>query len=252
MLERFGGSDDPDLTEIVLDALERKMRIYRDQEDLEMVVEICEQIINRYKSDTHRRTADTVARMMIRQAVALGKRGDHAKELSIYDEVIRLHAGSAEPMLRTHAAKALMFKAVTLNDADQSAAEMECYEEVLQRFAEDIDDEVRAVAADALIHKGISLGAIAEDAAEDTGVREIEAEIACYDEVVKRYGEDDSIHLKRAVAEALLHKGETLLEAGRVGGASACLDGIIAAYAAIDDRDLEEIVKDARELKAQI
>jgi tetratricopeptide (TPR) repeat protein len=252
IVERFGGSDDPDLTEIVLDALERKMRIYRDQEDLEMVVEICEQIINRYKSDTHRRTADTVARMMIRQAVALGKRGDHAKELSNYDEVVRLHAGSAEPMLRTHAAKALMFKAVTLNDADQSAAEMECYEEVLQRFAEDIDDEVRAVAADALIHKGISLGAIAEDAAEDTGVREIEAEIACYDEVVKRYGEDDSIHLKRAVAEALLHKGETLLEAGRVGGASACLDGIIAAYAAIDDRDLEEIVKDARELKAQI
>ena len=123
---------------------------------------------------------------------------------------------------------------------------------VLRRFAADEDDRVRAVAADALMYKGMSLGAIAEDAAEDTGVREIESEIACYDEAVARYGADNSIYLKRAVAEALLHKAETLMEAGRSGEASQGLDRVIAAYAAIKDKDLEEIVKDARELKAEI
>jgi tetratricopeptide (TPR) repeat protein len=217
-----------------------------------MVIEICDQIINRYKPDTHRQTADRVARTMIRQAVALGKRGDPAKELSNYDEVVQLHGDSAEPVLRTHAAKALMFKAVTLNDADQSGAEMECYEEVLRRFAEDRDHEVRAVAADALIHKGMSLGAIAEDAAEDTGVREIEAEIACYDEVVARYGEEEPIVLRRAVAEALLHKAETLLEAERTGEASASLELLLSRYAAIEDEEIQDIVKEARTLKAEI
>jgi tetratricopeptide (TPR) repeat protein len=145
-----------------------------------------------------------------------------------------------------------MFKAVSLNDADQGAAEMECYDEVLRRFAEDPDDEVRAVAADALIYKGMSLAAIAEDAAADTGAREIEAEIACYDEAIERYGADDSIHLKRAVAEALLHKGETLMDSGRTGEAVVCLDRLTAAYAAIDDKDLREIVKDAQELRTQL
>ena len=145
-----------------------------------------------------------------------------------------------------------MFKAVTLNDADQSAAEIECYEEVIGRYAEDADEEVRVVAADALIHKGLSLGAIAEDAAEDTGEREVEAEIECYDAVVARYGDEEFIGLKRAVAEAMLHKSETLLEVGRIGEASRCLDKVVAGYASIEDEDLAEIVKDARALKAQI
>jgi GGDEF domain-containing protein len=83
-------------------------------------------------------------------------------------------------------------------------------------------------------------------------VREIDAEIACYDQVVARYGGEEFIGLERAVAEALLHKGDTLLEAGRVSEASACLDAIIQGYAANEDNDLQEIVTDARDLKAQI
>ncbi len=101
---------------------------------------------------------------MIRRAVALGKKGQHGKELAGYDTVVQRYGDSPENVLRRHAAKALMFKAVTLNDADQTAAEMECYEEVLRRYAEDADQGVRAVAADALIHKGMSLATLAEDA----------------------------------------------------------------------------------------
>jgi hypothetical protein len=145
-----------------------------------------------------------------------------------------------------------MFKAVTLNDADQTAAEMECYEEVIRRYAEDADTSVRAVAADALIHKGISLANLAEDAAGDSGVRDIEPEIACFDEVVTRYGDDDALDLKRAVAEALLHKGESLLETGQTGAGIACLDAVIDGYGSIKDKELRELVKDARDLKAEI
>lgn len=252
LVERFGVSRDPDITEIVLDALERKMQIYRDQEDLATVIEICDDIRRRYGRDTHWQTANTVARTMIRQAVALGKRGDHGKELANYDAVVRQFGDSSERLLRRHAAKALMFKAVTLNDADQSAAEIDCYDEVIRRYGEDPDNEVRVVAADALVHKGFGLGAIAEDAAQDTGVREIDAEIACYDAVLSRYGEEKFIGLRRAVAEALLHKSETLMEVGRTGEAIPCLDSLIASYALIEDADIQEVVKDARALKAQL
>ncbi|WP_162917337.1 hypothetical protein [Dongia deserti] len=252
LFARFGASSDRQISEAVLIGLEDKMQIYRDQEDFETVVEICDQIIDRYRTESYWPIADSVARTMIRQAVAFGRRGARNKELAAYDNVLRLYGDSPDPTLRLHAGKALMFKAVTLSDADEVSAEMDCYDEVLRRYAEDPDDQVRAVAADALIHKGMSLGAIAEDAAADTGEREIDSEIACYDEAVRRYSDADSIHLKHAVAEALLHKAETLAEVGRTAEASQSVDRLIASYAAEKDRDLQEIVEEARALQAEL
>ena len=252
LIARFGESPNGDIVEAVLDGFDRKTRIYQDQEDLEMVIETCDDLIRRYGDHSDWHTANSVARAMIRRAVALGKKGQHGKELAGYDAVVERYGDAAEFIMRRHAAKALMFKAVTLNDADQTAAEMECYEEVLRRYAEDADPGVRAVAADALIHKGCSLANLAEDAAGDAANRDVEPEIACFDEVVTRYGEDGAIELKRAVAEALLHKAESLLEAGRTGAGTACLDSVIDGYGSVKDRELAEIVNDAHALRAEI
>jgi tetratricopeptide (TPR) repeat protein len=249
---RFGDSRNENITEAVLEGFDRKTRIYQDQEDLDMVIETCDDLIRRYGEHSDWHVASSVARAMIRRAVALGKKGQHGKELSGYDSVVLRYGDSPEDVLRRHAAKALMFKAVTLNDADQTAAEMECYEEVLRRYAEDVDPGVRAVAADALIHKGCSLATLAEDAAGDADNRDIEPEIACFDEVVTRYGEAEEVDLMRAVAEALLHKGETLLETGQTDAGMACLKAVIDGYGSIKDRELQELVKDARTLKADI
>jgi hypothetical protein len=252
LIARFGDSRHESIMEAVLNGFDRKTRIYQDQEDHEMVVEICDDLIRRYGGHSDWHVANYAARAMIRRAVALGKQGQHGKELAGYDTVVERYGDSSEDILRKHAAKALMFKAVTLNDADQTAAEMECYEEVIRRYAEDDSAGVRAVAADALIHKGISLANLAEDAAGDSGVRDIEPEIACFDEVVTRYGDADEVDLMRAVAEALLHKGETLLETGQTGAGIACLEAVIDGYGSIKDGELRELVKDARALKAEI
>jgi tetratricopeptide (TPR) repeat protein len=252
LIARFGDSRNEDIIEAVLDGLERKTRIYQDQEDHEMVIEICDDLIRRYGGHSDWHVANYVGRAMIRRAVALGKQGQHGKELAGYDTVVQHYGNSPEDILRKHAAKALMFKAVTLNDADQTAAEMECYEEVIRRYAEDASAWVRAVAADALIHKGISLANLAEDAAGDGGTRDIEPEIACFDEVVTRYGDDDEIDLMRAVAEALLHKGESFLETGQTSAGIACLEAVIDGYGSIKDGELRDLVKDARALKAEL
>lgn len=252
LVARFGDSRNENIIEAVLDGLDRKTRLYQDQEDFEMVVEACDDTIRRYGGNPDWHVANHVARAMIRRAVALGRQGQHGKELAGYDAVVQRYGDSPEHILRKHAAKALMFKAVTLNDADQTSAEMECYDEVLRRYAEDTSAWVRAVAADALIHKGVSLANLAEDAVGEAGNRDVEPEIACFDEVVTRYGEDDELDLRRAVAEALLHKGEALLEVGQTGAGLACLETVIDGYGSIKDREVQEIVKDARALKAEI
>jgi len=252
LFARFGQSGDRDISDVVVSALESKTNVYRDQEDFEIVIEICDQIITRYRGESYWPIASAVARAMIRQAVAFGRRGKHDKEIAAYDTVFGLYGESPDPSLRVHAAKALMFKAVSLNDADEVSAEIECYDEVIRRYAGDTDREVRVVAADALIHKGLSLGAIAEDAAEDTGEREIDSEIACYDEVLARYRTEEFVPLQRAVAEALLHKAEVFSDVGRTAEASQCVDRLIASYDAIEDTDMQEIVMDARALQSEL
>jgi tetratricopeptide (TPR) repeat protein len=252
LVARYGNNHLLEVSHDIVSALTTKHQAHRDLEEFEKAVEACDDLIRRYEFDPGEGIMERVARTMIRRANYLNKLGRGDEELAGYDSVSRLYSHSQDPEVRIHAAKALMFKAVSLGDADQVGAEMQCYEEALRRYADDPADEVRAVAADALIHKGMSLGAIAEDAAEDTGVREVDAEIACYDEVIMRYGADESTYLKRAVAEALLHKADTLLNAGRVGEASSGLDRLIADYAAIDDEEIADTVKEARTLKAEI
>ena len=118
MITRFGNSRNEHIIEAVLESFELKTRIYQDQEDLEMIVETCDDIIRRFGGDSDWHVANYVARAMIRRAVALGKKGQHGKELAGYDAVLLRYADSPEELLRQHAAKALMFKAVSLNDAD--------------------------------------------------------------------------------------------------------------------------------------
>ncbi|HEY1383071.1 MAG TPA: tetratricopeptide repeat protein [Dongiaceae bacterium] len=252
LVERYGNNHLLRVSHTIIDALTGKLQCYREQEDFVEALKAADDLISRYEFDPGRGIAERVARTMIRRADLLNKMGRTEEELAAYDKVVTCFGHWKEPDVRLHAAKALMFKAVSLNDADQSAAEIECYDELIRRYGQDKNEEVRTVAADALTYKGMSLGAIAEDAAEDTGEREIEAEIACYDEVIRRYGEEEFVGLQCAVAEALLHKGETLVNVGRPGEASACFDAIIQNYAAIEDTNVREIVGDARDLKAQI
>ena len=252
LVARYGDNHLLEISHDIVSALTTKHQALRDLEEFEKAVEACDDLIRRYEFDPGKGIMERVARTMIRRANYLNKLGRRDEEFAGYDAVSRLYGHSKDAEVRIHAAKALMFKAVSLNDADQGAAELECYEEVLRRFAEDSEAEIRAVAADALIYKGMSLAALAEDAAADTGAREIEAEIACYDDAIRRYGDDESIHLQRAVAEALLHKADTLMNVGRVGEALPCIDRLLAAYAAVDDEELAETVKEARALKAGV
>jgi tetratricopeptide (TPR) repeat protein len=251
VVARYGEIHLVPLSHVVIKALENKALTYRDQEDHEAVVATCDDLIRRYEFNPGQGIADRVGRAMIRKANALNKLGKTAQELACYDHAVMRYAHWPEPEIRKHAAIALISKAVTLNDADQTADEMECYEEVIRRYAEDEADELRALAAQALVYKGLSLRGIAEDAAEDTGVIETEAEIACYDRVIDRYGGEDHIEIQRVVAEALLRKGEILLETGATAAAAACCDALIDGFAGIKDEDIAETVEEARGMRAE-
>jgi tetratricopeptide (TPR) repeat protein len=251
VIASYGHMNDARLRDIVLQALDGKLLAFRDQEDFEAALETCDALLARYESDSKESTMDVVARTLIRKGGLLNHLGKIGPELACYDKVIATCADHPSAELRKHAAEGLLSKAVALSEADQAAAEMECYDELLRRYAEDESAWVRVVAAHGLVHMGLSLRAIAEDAAEDTGVLETDAEIACYDRVIARYGDEESEGMARAVAQAQQHKGESLLETGRMAEAAACFDAIVDTYAQMRDPVLAEIVQDARDLRAE-
>ena len=252
IIVRYAGFKEHAMREVVLRALEGKLLAYREQEDFEATLEACDELLERFEADTMYYATDAVARTLIRKGDVLNKLGKMGPELACYDRVVGTWADSPDQTLRKHAAEALLAKAVALNEADQAAAEMECYEELLRRYAEDEDKSVRSVAAQALVYMGYSLRAIAEDAAEDTGVLELDAEIACYDRAIDRYGDENWDSTRRAVAAALQHKGESLLETGRGAEAADCFDAVVERYARHNyDPVLDEIVQEARNLRKE-
>ncbi len=250
VIARYGPSNDRRMRSIVLRALEQKLLAYREQEDFEAVVEVCDDLLARYEDDPAGDAADAVARTLIRKGDVLNRLGKMGQELGCYDRVIATWGTDDDAGMRKHAGEALLAKATVLSEADQAGAEMECYEELLRRYADDKDETVRAVAADGLVHKGLSLRAIAEDAAEDTGVLETDDEIACYDQVIARYGDETGKGLRRAVLSAFFHKGESLLETGRRAEAGVCLDMVIAERGS-SDRFVVDLANEARRLRAE-
>ena len=250
-IARYGAFKDRSMREIVLRALEEKLLAYREQEDFEAALEVCDDILARYELDPEFHAIDAVARTLIRKGDLLNRLGKMGQELACYDRVVATWANDPEWPLRKHAAEALLAKAAALSEADQAGAEMECYDELLQRYAEDAEDSVRAVAAAALVHKGLSLRAIAEDAADDTGILETDSEIACYDRAIARYGAETSQRMRRAISAAHFHKGESLLETGRRAAAADCFDAVLAHPPTSPDPVLEELVEEARQLRAE-
>jgi tetratricopeptide (TPR) repeat protein len=251
VIARYGGSKERDMREVVLRALEEKLLAYREQEDFEATLEVCDDLLDRYGTDSDYYATDATARTLIRKGDVLNKLGKMGPELACYDQVINTWASDESWIMRKHAAEALLAKAVALNEADQAGAEMECYDELVRRYAEDDDDSVRAVAADALVHKGLSFRALSEDAAEDTGMLQIDDEIACYDRVIARYGDETSHEMRRALSAAYFHKGESLLETGRRAEAADCFDEVIAHPSRAYDPYLEELVDEAARLRRE-
>lgn len=252
VIARYDHVDDRHMREIVLDARTQRLLAHIKREDFTAAVEACDELLTHYADSTSYQMVDAIARTLISKGDALDKLGKLEQALACYDRVIETWASDKDKWLRMHAADALLAKGVSLGEAGQGAAEIACYDELQRRYAKDEDKLVRAVAAHALVFKGLCLRAAAADAAKATGAPETEAEIACYDQVIDRFGGENWVRSRRAVAEALLHKGESLLETGRATEAAACFDAIEELSARrIYDPLLEDVLEDARALRAK-
>ena len=91
---------------------------------------------------------------------------------------------------------------------------------------------MREWVAKALVNKGVSLGRQGKP----------DDEIACYDDVVARFGASDEAALREWVAKALVNKGVSLGRQGKPDDEIACYDDVVARFGASDEAALREWV----------
>jgi tetratricopeptide (TPR) repeat protein len=166
---------------------------------------------------------------------------DYPKIFNIMESLL---AREKDPATRTGIAMLFLKKAFELtanqySDDDEKAA-IAHYDAVVRFFGEDSAPATRYVVAQALNRKGRHF--FRQD--------EIDARIAVYDEVDRRFGQGP--YAREEVANALFHKGEALDELGDAKGAIATLEDIDRRFGKEADADVREKVAKALLRKGEI
>ena len=106
---------------------------------------------------------------------------------------------------------------------------------MLDRLGDADEPELRALVAEALVSKGLTLG-LAEQGAD---------ELAAFDDVVARFGADESSGVRTWVASALLNKAISLGEQEQLEASIAAHDELVTRFSTSDDADLPGYVASA-------
>ena len=223
VIERFGGSDAPELQEQVARALVNKGVRQGDLGQFEAVIATCDAVIERFGVIDAPEFQEHVARALVNKGITQGDLGQFELEIATYDEVIERFGGSVAPEFQVQVAMALVFKGARQGQLGEAEAEIATYDEVIERFGSSDAPELQRRVAMALVNKGVRQG--------DLG--QFEVAITSSDEVIERFGGSNAPELQEQVAKALVNKGEKQIEIGRTEEALNSCDELEHRFGAL-------------------
>ncbi|MBL3609106.1 MarR family transcriptional regulator, partial [Rhodovulum sulfidophilum] len=172
------------------------------------------------------------AKEMSDKGVSLGRDGEDAAALEMFEEVIAHYSDSPDPQVKKQVARAMLNKGARLGQASDPAAEIETYDALIARHDDSDALPLQELVARAMLNKGVTLGQASDPAAE----------IETYDALIARYGDSDALPLQELVARAMLNKGVTLGQASDPAAEIETYDALIARYGDSDALPLQELV----------
>ena len=194
VIERFGGSDAPELQEQVAMALVFKGVRQGQLGEAEAEIATYNEVIERFGGSDAPELQKRVAQALVFKGITQGQLGKAEAAIATYDEVIERFEGSDAPELQEQVAMALVNKGVRQGQLGKAEAEIATYDEVIERFGGSDAPELQKRVARALVNKGVRQGQLGK----------AEAAIATYDEVIERFGGSDAPELQEQVATKAL------------------------------------------------
>ncbi|MDR3352969.1 MAG: tetratricopeptide repeat protein [Zoogloeaceae bacterium] len=221
---RFGQDASPGMREQVAGALFNKGETLVQQGKRDAAIAVYDEIDRRFGQDASPDMREWVAGALFNKGDALGRQGKPSAAIdaiAVYDEVDRRFGQDDSPDMRRWVSNALLNKGVALGRQGKADAEIAVYDEVDRRFGQDASPGVREQVAKALYNKGVTLGKQGNpppvglfgvgDISPDLWKQDkIDAAIAVYDEIERRFGQDDSPGVREQVAEARAEKKSLL------------------------------------------
>jgi tetratricopeptide (TPR) repeat protein len=235
LIARFADSDEPEVRAYVGWALWGKgVLLDEDGGAGEELGQIADQLIARRDETVDAQLCDVVAWALRLKAGRLSESGRAEEALDVHDELIRRFGESDEQALRERVGWALRDKAVLLQSLDRGDELPPVLDALASLDASDPD--LRENIAWALQLKAARL------AAEARHVDEVEV----LDELVRRFERDDALGLRVRTAVALVTRARACRALGQVDGELAGYDGVVSRFADAPERELRQLVADAR------
>ncbi|MEI2769070.1 MAG: tetratricopeptide repeat protein [Nitrosomonas sp.] len=144
-------------------------------------------------------------------AVSLYYLEDKESAMKVWQQILDTLKNPQEFSLKIELANTLLNKGYALGLDGKSITEVICYDEVIKRFEASEELGLREAVAQAFINKGLSFVNPGKSNQEiDNITYKFKDATDCYDEILRRFGENTELTLQERVARALVLKGLTL------------------------------------------
>ena len=223
VIERFGGTDVPELQEQVARALFNRGLALAQLGQSESENASYDRVIELFGSSDAPKLQEYVAMAMVCTGMAQYQIGEHETAIATYDKAVELFGDRDAPEHQ-------VFVAATLVGRGMSQSQTRDFETAIANFDKAVEllggidgCAEQEVIAGTLVSKAIAQALIGE---HDTAI------ITC-DEVTELFGDSDAPELQEKVAKALLFKSERQIEIGRATEALNSCGVIEGRYGAL-------------------
>jgi|GEM_PF-3250116 len=164
------------------------------------VVEVYDELIERFKDSTIDNVQVHVASAMRNKGVTYGEIGKSLEEIEVYDELIEKFKDSTIDKVQVEVASAMRNKGVTYSHVGESLKAVEVYDELIERFKNSTIDEIQVEVASAMRNKGVTYSHLGES------LKAVEV----YDELIEKFKDSTIDKVQVEVASAMRNKGVRL------------------------------------------
>jgi tetratricopeptide (TPR) repeat protein len=178
-------------------------------------------IERRWRKDPSEAARARVASARVTRGVAMGRAGDLAQAIELFDSIASEFGTDVTPEVRAQVAGALVNRALALASLEKHAEAVEAFELVIRLFGDDRSTWVRAEVAIALENEGNLLS---------KGGQPARAEEA-WAEVARRYASDPEAGLRARAASALASTAQMLRDVGAPERSDRVLDDLARRFA---------------------
>ncbi len=208
-------------------------------------IEYYHELIRRFESTLVPEVQASVVKALFNKADSKWNAGEAEAAVNGLTEIVTRFGGSKVPDIQECVGRALLNRGFMQNRIGEPRAATASFDDAIGRFGDNPLVQLRSCVVMSLLNKGSTLAALESP-------ESIDKAIVIWDDLIKRFGEDDEPDIQLQVARALTKKAGAHMKMARCDAALAAIDDAVARYGAAGHHDLRREVATALELKAMI